>query len=132
MVEMIGLTGTLAFFIGLYFTAASIGLLLDPAGTIKFAQRFADEPLTAFLGGFAALAAGAAIVATHIDMSSLLAGFVTVVGFVALVEAALLFAFREKFVALFMPLMGSQGLIRMFGAVTLVIGGALMFAALNG
>lgn len=131
MIEMIGLTGTFAFFIGLYFTTASIGMLIDPAGTIRFAQRFADDPLTAFLGGFAALAAGATIVATHIDMSSFLAGFVTVVGFIALVESALLFAFREKFIAVFMPLMRSETVIRAYGAVTVVIGLALLFAAVN-
>lgn len=132
MIEMIGLTGTFAFFIGLYFTASAIGILLDPSGIIRLADRFAEEPLTAFLGGFAAMAAGAAIVATHIDMSSFLAGFVTVVGFVALVESTLLFAFREKFVAVFVPLMRSHALMRIFGVVTLLVGGALLFAAVNG
>lgn len=129
MIEMIGLTNTFAFFIGLYFAAAGIGILIEPKSAHRIAKQLARDPTMSYLSGFAALGVGGAIVATHDDWSGLLPAFVTLVGWIALVEAALLFAFRERFIGPFVPLARNASLMRAMGGVIAVLGIVLIFFA---
>lgn len=129
MVETIGLTNTFAFLIGIYFLAAGLGVLLEPGSAYKIASQLARNPMMSYLSGFAAFGVGGAIVATHNEWSGLLPGFVTLVGWIALIEGALLFAFRERFVKPFLPLGRNVSLMRAMGGVIAVFGAILIVFA---
>lgn len=132
MIESMTLTHLLASFIGLYFASASLGILLDRDGMQKMLPEFLENPTFGYLGGILAFAIGAVIVSLHNDWSGLLAGFVSLIGWVALIEGVLMLAFRKWFMGLFAGWNLKGGLFTFFGVAVLLIGVWMLWAALIG
>ena len=123
-------TQVLAALIGLYFVAGGIALLTDSEAIMTMFRELLAQPLYALFGGLIAFAIGGAIVAVHNDWSGLLAGFVTLVGWVALAEGVLLIAMRRIFLDTVARLALSEGLLGIFGMATLGLGLILLYAGL--
>ncbi len=130
MFETLTTTQTLAGLIGLYFLAAGIGLLLDRDGVMKMSEALFMQPIFGYLGGVMAFAIGGAIVAVHNDWSGFLAGFVSLVGWIALAEGVLMLACRKLFLGLFLPMAQSVGFVKAMGLGTIVAGLVLLWAGL--
>ena len=111
------------------YCSTMVGLL-----TASFFQkiRLQDPVVLGYLGGILAFAIGGTIVAIQNDWSSLVAGFVSLIGWISLLEGALLLAFRKRFLAFFDGWMLSTGFVTGMGAVTIFVGGLLWLAVLIG
>jgi len=123
-------TQILAGLMGLYFVAAGINLLTNSEATLGMIKDMIGQPVFGFLGGLVAFTVGGVIVAIHHDWSSLLAGFITLIGWIALAEGVLLIACGKWFLGLFARLKFTAGIIKMFGAGTLTLGVVMIWAGL--
>lgn len=130
MFDALTLTQGLAALIGLYFVSAGVGLLRDRAGAAAMFQALKTQPMLGYLGALIAFAIGGAIVAVHNDWSSWLAGFVSLVGWVALLEGVLLLAAREWFIGLFDNALTRDGFLKAAAIATIVAGIAVLVCAL--
>lgn len=128
MLETYSLTQTLALLIGLYFLAAGVGLLTNRYDVAKMFDDLKAQPMLAYLGAFLAFAIGGVIVALHNDWSGWLAGFVSLVGWAALIEGVLLLAAPGWYLNLFDGLAAKQGLMKGLAWLTLVLGAVLILA----
>ena len=90
-------TNILAALIGLYFICGGIAILRDRKVMAGMMQSLADQPMLSYISGVMAFAIGGTILAVHSLWTGWLAGFVTLVGWVALAEGVLLIAAREPF-----------------------------------
>lgn len=122
------LTHVLASLIGLYFVAAGIGLLVDREAFSNAIGELDAHPMLGYLGGIIAFVIGGTIVGLHNNWSTLLAGFVSAVGWAALAEGVLMLAVRKWFLGLFTGLGQSPNIVRAFGYGT-VAGGLLLLYA---
>lgn len=122
-------TSTIASLIGLYFVSAGIGLLVDRDFCANVIAELRDQTVLGFIAGIVTFVIGGTIVAVHNDWSGLLAGFVSLVGWVALAEGVLILAFRRWFLGLFSGLNLSPVVITGFGAGTTALGLLLILAA---
>ncbi len=122
-------TNILAALIGLYFICGGLAILNDRKVMAGMMQSLADQPVLGYLGGVMAFAIGGTILAVHSLWTGWLAGFVTVVGWIALVEGVLLIAARERFLGIVSKL----NLDNRFGTVLalgiIVLGGVLLAAS---
>ena len=121
-------TQIIAALIGLYFLSAGIGLLVERSAIRHMLNELKSSPMLAYLGGVMAFAIGAAIVAVHNDWSSILAGIVSFIGWMCLVEGILLLAARRWFLSLFGSGWVSEGRATALGAAT-AVGGLILFMA---
>lgn len=131
MVESFGLTGVLALLIGLYFVAAGGSLILSPGRALTMMGNLGEQPALTYVAGIVVLAIGGTILAVHYDFSSLLAGFVTLVGWAALIEALLLLAAGQWFIGLFAGINWSDLTIRGCGVATVGLGVVLIVAGVG-
>lgn len=125
MIEALSLTQTLAFFIGLYFLSAGIGLWRDRASAVAMLREFQTKPALGYLSGVAVFAIGAAMVGLHNDWSSVLSGFVSLVGWAALLEGVLLLAVRDRFLELVSSFAMSDKFLQAM-AIAVVLGGVVL------
>ena len=116
------MTETLAVLIGLYFSAAGIGVLVDRNSFDKVMDELTSQPLLGYLGGILAFAIGGTIVSLHNDWSSFLSGFVSLVGWICLAEGVLMLAVRKWFLGIFARMALSSGTFTVFGAGTFLAG----------
>lgn len=130
MLDQLTLTQGLAALIGLYFVSAGLGLLRDRSGVAAMLDALKTQPLMGYLSGLIAFVIGGAMVALHNDWSSLLAGFVSLVGWCALIEGVLMLAFREQFFAVFDDWMTRDGFIKGAAIATLIVGAVLLWCGL--
>ena len=124
-------TQILASLIGVYFIAAGTGLLVDRNSMKEMFDELKTQRMLGYLAGVVAFSIGGGIVAIHNDWSGLLAGFVSLVGWMALVEGALLLAFRERFLAVFDGWWLSKGFLTGMGVATLIAGLALVISSFS-
>ena len=132
MFESMTLTHLLASFLGLYFASASLGILLDRDGMQKMLPEYLENPALGYLGGILAFLTGAVIVSLHNDWSGLLEGFVSLIGWAALIEGVLMLAFRKWFMGLFAGWDLKGSLFTFFGAAVLLIGVLMLWVSLVG
>lgn len=122
-------TNILAALIGLYFICGGLAMLNDRKVMAGMMQSLADQPVLGYFGGVMAFAIGGTILAVHSDWTGWLAGFVTLVGWVALAEGVLLIAARERF----LNAVSKLNLDNHFGTVLslgiIVLGGVLLTAS---
>ena len=123
-------TNILAALIGLYFICGGIAILRDRKVMSGMMQALADQPLLSYFGGVMAFAIGGTILAVHSLWTGWLAGFVTLVGWVALAEGVLLIAAREPFLKIVskLKLENRFGTVMSLGIIAL--GGVLLVASL--
>jgi hypothetical protein len=123
-------TNILAALIGLYFICGGIAILRDRKVMAGMMQSLADQPMLSYISGVMAFAIGGTILAVHSLWTGWLAGFVTLVGWVALAEGVLLIAAREPF----LRLVSKLKLDNRFGTVLslgiIALGGVLVVASL--
>jgi len=129
---MMTTTHTLAALIGLYFLAAGVGLLVERDKASELMRDLTSQPMFGFLGGIMAFAIGGAIVGVHNNWNSLLSVFVSLVGWVSLLEGVLMLACRKWFLGLFARLTLSSIMVSAFGFGTLLAGTVLVWAAFIG
>lgn len=125
-------TNTLAALIGLYFLAAGVGLFAERNNATQLMRELVAQPMFGFLGGIIAFIIGGAIVGVHNNWSSLLSGFVSLVGWAALLEGVLMLACRKWFLGIFARLTLSASTVSAFALGTFVLGAVLMLAAFIG
>lgn len=123
-------TELLAAFIGLYFVAAGVGLILDRDSYAKMVTALVDQPVWGYFGGLFAFIIGSAIIAVHNDWTSVLSGFVSAIGWIALIEGVLILAARKWFLTFFASLSFSGSVVSGFGLTTGFIGVVLILSAL--
>ncbi|WP_337660633.1 hypothetical protein [Anderseniella sp. Alg231-50] len=123
-------TQILAALIGLYFICGGIAILRDRKVMAGMMESLIDQPVLGYLGGVMAFAIGGTILAVHSLWTGWLAGFVTLVGWVALAEGVLLIAAREPFLRIVskLKLDNRFGTILSLGIIAL--GGVLLAASL--
>ncbi len=126
MLENLTTAQFLAGLIGLYFLAAGAGLLSERNSFSGLLKELNTQPMLGYFGGIIAFAIGGAIVGIHNDWSSLLSGFVSLVGWISLTEGVLMLACRKWYLGLFTRIALSPGLVTVFGLGTLIIGVALI------
>ncbi|MGB5214483.1 MAG: hypothetical protein WBN88_12665 [Anderseniella sp.] len=123
-------TNILAALIGLYFICGGIAILRDRKVMAGMMQSLADQPMLSYISGVMAFAIGGTILAVHSLWTGWLAGFVTLVGWVALAEGVLLIAAREPF----LRFVSKLKLDNRFGTVLslgiIALGGVLVAASL--
>ena len=122
MLAVMTTTHTLAALIGLYFVAGGVGLLVDRNNASKLMRELTAQPMFGYLGGLIAFAIGGAIVGVHNNWNSLLSGFVSLVGWLSLLEGVLMLA----------RLTLSSIMVSAFGFGTLLAGVVLVWAAFIG
>jgi len=132
MLAVMTTTHTLAALIGLYFLAGGVGLLVDRNNATKLMRELTAQPMFGYLGGLIAFAIGGAIVGVHNNWNSLLSGFVSLVGWLSLLEGVLMLACRKWFLGLFARLTLSSIMVSAFGFGTLLAGVVLVWAAFIG
>jgi len=125
-------TNTLAALIGLYFAAAGVGLFVERNNAKQLFRELVAQPIFGFLGGIIAFIIGGAIVGVHNNWNSLLSGFVSLVGWAALLEGVLMLACRDWFLGLFARLTLSSRTISALALGTVVLGAVLLSAAFSG
>ncbi len=114
--------------LGLYMGAAGIGLILDPKRFESMMDDFQANPALGYIGGIVALVMGLIIVGFHNVWSDWAAILVTIVGWAALIEGALMLAASRSFFALVARIPLKAGLLRIFGIGTLIFGAILLYA----
>ncbi|MEO1161024.1 MAG: hypothetical protein AAFW74_11305 [Pseudomonadota bacterium] len=123
-------TQILAALIGLYFICGGIAIMRDRKVMAGMMQSLIDQPMLGYLGGVMAFAIGGTILAVHSLWTGWLAGFVTLVGWVALAEGAVLIAAREPF----LKVVSKLNLDNRFGTILslgiIALGGVLLAASL--
>lgn len=115
-------TNILAALIGLYFICGGIAMLSDRKTMTGMMQALIEQPVLCYFGGVMAFAIGGTILAVHSIWDSWLASFITLVGWISLIEGALLIAARQPFLQLVSKLKFDGHLGTGFGVVTLGIG----------
>lgn len=123
-------TNILAALIGLYFICGGIAILCDRKVISGMMQSLADQPLLSYFGGVMAFAIGGTILAVHSLWTGWLAGFVTLVGWVALAEGVLLIAARDPFLRLVSKLKLENRFGTFIGLGIIALGGVLLVASL--
>ncbi len=130
--ESIAIVLTLTTLIGLYFAAAGIGLLVERDNVNAMFRQMIDQPMLGYLAGVVAFVIGGAILAVHNDWSNLLSGFITLIGWAALIEGVLMLAVRRWFLGLFARITFSPAAVTAIGAATTFAGVVLLWAGLTG
>lgn len=132
MFDALTTTQILAGLIALYFVAAGVGVMLERGDIASMFDDFLNQPALGYLGAILAFAIGGAIVAVHNDWSGLVAGFVSLVGWIALIEGVLLLAARKAYLGLFARTARSESACFAFGAAFAIVGALVLLALLFG
>ncbi len=130
MLDSHTLTHFLAIMIGLYFLSVGIGLLTDRDAYSQMFDEMTERPLIAYLSGFVAFALGGTIVGIHNSWDGWLSGFVSLVGWIALVEGVLFLAFRKWITGIFRKL--PPAFLVAVAVFCAVLGGMLIWVGLIG
>lgn len=130
MLANLSTTQMLAALLGLYFVSAGTGLLVERQNMSAMFNELSSQSMLGYLGGIIAFAIGAVIISIHNDWNGLLAGFVTFVGWMALLEGVLMLAFRKWFLGLFEGWPLSPGVVSVFGIGTVAAGAVLIYFGL--
>jgi len=121
------MTELLAKVFGIYMICGGIGMMLRKEWAMQVMDEFEDNATITYLAGAIVLMAGTALVLTHNIWQGWPEIMVTLIGWGAAVEGALLLIYPKalyKFARLLMP---SVKLIPVFGIAVILLGGALLF-----
>lgn len=125
------LTLWIAIAFGAYMLAAGLGGAIERSHWNGIVRDLRHSPGLTFLAGVVTFSLGAAIVMVHNDWSSLLSGFVSLMGWAAAIEGLILLAFPKLLLDLSERLM-TPYLVSAFIAFAIVLGGLLVMLGLTG
>ncbi len=129
MLGELSLTEFLALAFGLYMIAAGVGLLYEGENYNQIIVEFKDNAAIGYIAGIMVFALGVVIIRVHNDWSSVVAGVVSLIGWVALIEGVLMLAFRRAFLGFFTKINFSLLIINGFAVICLVLGVWLIIQA---
>lgn len=122
MAQSFGTTEYLALLLGLYFLSAGAMLARNPQVARTMLDTMRGNPFVLYLSGIVAFCLGGTVVGLHSDFSSFLAGFVTIVGWAALLEGMALLAFPQEFLRLFPVQSWSDKVFSALGGLVILLG----------
>ena len=125
MLETYSLTQTLALLFGLYMASAGIGLITDSKGFSGVMEEFKSSTGLTYIAAIAALALGGTDVAIHNIWGNPLEIIVTLFGWAALIEGALMLAFRRTFLTLVGAMPLNERFMKGYGVFVLLVALAL-------
>ena len=131
MAQTLGVSDLLGLFIGLYLIAGGVALIREPDLYRQILVTLRENGAIGFLVGLIAFVIGAAIVALHNAWDSVMAIFVSFVGWAALAEGMALIAVRREFLDLAGRLRLKGALLRGISIAGIVIGVLLVIVALR-
>lgn len=131
MLAELGLTNALAIALGLYMLAAGVGGVLDRARWDAILNNLAEQPALSFIAGIVTFSLGVVIVLFHNDWSGLLAGIVSLVGWLAVLEGLVLIAYPGPLFDFAKKLM-APSLMNAFMSLTFALGALLLLSGLAG
>lgn len=130
MIASMTTTNVLAVLIGLYFVSGGLFLITDSKAANSLVKEFVGQPVLTYLAGLVVFTIGGVIIAVHFVWDNLLAGFISLVGLIALLEGVALIAFPKWFLGLFASLDFPGAVVKGFGVATLLIGLVLLWTGL--
>ncbi len=122
MLNTLNLTDFISLMFGVYMIAAAISLLLMNDDFPEMMEEFIENGALGYLTGIVVFALGVVLVRIHNDWSGWQAGFVSLLGWGALIEGVLMIAFRRQFIGAFLALSYQPTVLRIFGIVVLLAG----------
>ena len=131
MAATFGVSDLLGLFVGLYLVAGGIALIREPDLYRQVLVTLRENGAIGFLTGLMAFVIGAAIVALHNAWGSLMATFVSFIGWAALVEGLALIAVRREFLDLSGRLMLKGAVLRGISFAAIGVGVLLIIAAMR-
>lgn len=131
MFDSLTATQGLAALIGLYFVSAGIGLLRDRSSALQMFDAIKTQPGLGYLAGVIAFVIGGAMVAIHNDWNTVLAGVVSLIGWIALIEGILMLSMRERFIGFFETFVVSDSFLKVMSVATVVAGVLLLWCGLT-
>ena len=131
MAASLGMTNLLALFIGLYLVAGGVALIREPDFYRQALVGLRDDAVAGFVTGIVAFVIGAVIVSLHNTWDTVLAAFVSLIGWLVLVEGLALIAARRDFLDLAARLAMTGTVLRAVSIVSVVIGLLLVIVSLS-
>lgn len=125
------ITLTLARILGVLILTAGASMLLNRRMVGDILERFRTDTVLIWITGVFELIAALALLAVHNDWSGPLAVIVTLIGWAAAIEGALLMLAQGRMVALIAPLVRGV-LIPVWGAAALAGGAAMIWFGFGG
>ncbi len=125
MLDSFTLTQTLGLFLALYMAAAGIGLLTDAKSYADVMDEFRDKPGLTYIAAILAFTVGAVLVSIHNLWGTPLEIIVSLIGWAALVEGALMLALRRPFFTIVGAMPLNEGFMKGYGAFVLALAAVL-------
>lgn len=123
---MAEMTVILAQILGGYMLVAGTAILIDRTLINRLLISLQDNLAAIFIMGLIALLMGLAIAALHTRWDNPLAIIVTIIGWAAIIEGALILWLQNRFIALFTPWTSSATASLIWGAVAVILGLVLL------
>jgi len=120
------ITEALARIIGLYFLLGGLALWFRRAELADIMNRFKTNPALSYIAGVFVFVLGAVMLTVHPYWGGALACIVTLIGWAALIEGALLIVYPKPLYAFADSLMKSPLLVKLFAPMTFLAGVALI------
>lgn len=128
---MADMTLILAQILGGYMLVAGVAILIDRTLVTRLLARLQDDIALLFTMGLIALLIGLTIAALHTRWDNPLAIIVTLVGWAAIVEGALIMWLQNRFMAFFTPWFTNPVVSLVWGAVAALLGVVLLAGGLG-
>lgn len=125
------ITQLLTLLIGLYICAASIGIALHPEAINKMISEISENVTLSYLIGLFAFTIGAVIVVIHNRWTGLQEGFISFIGWAAMVEGLLFLALRRQMAAWLSHWKFSRGFTSMFCMMWIAVGMVMVLFGLD-
>lgn len=123
---MADLTVILAQILGGYMLVMGVAMLIDRTLITRLLARLDEDIGLTVTMGLIALVIGLVIAATHTRWDSPLAIIVTLIGWAAIVEGALILWLQTRFMRFFAPWFTGNTIPMVWGGVAVVLGLALL------
>jgi vacuolar-type H+-ATPase subunit I/STV1 len=123
---MAEMTVILAQILGGYMLVAGAAILIDRTLVNRLLISLQDNLAAIFIMGLIALLMGLTIAALHTRWDNPLAIIVTIIGWLAILEGALILCLQTRFIAVFTPWFTKTTVSLVWGAVAVVLGLVLL------
>ncbi|NNE56641.1 MAG: hypothetical protein HKN36_00910 [Hellea sp.] len=121
------MTELLAKVFGIYMLCGGLGMVLNQGMAMRVLDEYEDNAMLAYLTGAIVLMAGSALVLTHNLWGNWKEILVTLCGWGAAIEGAILLIYAPALMKFAKMLVPSPKIIPIFGIGTMALGAALLF-----